>query len=216
VVPETPGVTSIYVSGQRLDAFPAIAGQYVRWRFLTSDGWWRSHPFSLSAAPNGAWLRLTVKAAGDYSGRLATMSPGTRVIAEAPTGEFTADHRGRAGAVLIAAGSGIAPVRALMETVPSGATVIFRARTDEDLIFRAELDKLAAPRRMRVHYIVGHRTDPEPAALVTAAGLRTLVPDIADRDIYVCGPAGLGREIQQLLLEMRVPPAQIHMDPFEL
>ena len=67
VVPETPGVVSMYVTGRQLAKLPAVAGQYVRWRFLTADGWWRSHPFSLSAAPNGGWLRLTVKAAGDYS-----------------------------------------------------------------------------------------------------------------------------------------------------
>jgi ferredoxin-NADP reductase len=94
--------------------------------------------------------------------------------------------------------------------------VLFRARTRQDLILKAELDKLAAARRMRVHYIVGHRSDPEPAALVSAAGLRDLVPDIAERDIYICGPEGLGTEIQHVLLEMRVPPRQIHLDPFEL
>ncbi len=117
---------------------------------------------------------------------------------------------------MIAAGSGIAPVRALMETVPSGSTVVFRARTDEDLIVKGELDKLAAARKMRMHYVVGHRADPEPAALMTAAGLRDLVPDIAARDVYICGPAGFGTELQRMLLEMRVPARQIHLDPFEL
>ena len=47
---------------------------------------------------------------------------------------------------------------------------------------------------MRVHYIVGHRDDPEPAAIVTAEGLRKLVPDIAARDVYICGPGGLGAD----------------------
>ncbi len=83
VVPETPGVVSVYLSGRRLEKFPAIAGQYARWRFLTPHDWWRSHPFSLSAAPAGAWLRITVKASGDFSASLATLAPGTRVIVEA-------------------------------------------------------------------------------------------------------------------------------------
>jgi predicted ferric reductase len=216
VVPETPGVTSIYVTGRRLDRFPAVAGQYIRWRFVTRDDWWRSHPFSLSAAPNDAWLRLTVKATGDYSARSASLPVGTRVIVEAPAGEFTADHRRSAGALLIAAGSGIAPVRALLETLPPGGTVLYRARTQQDLIFKAEIDKLATARRMRVHYIVGTRTEPEPAALITPDGLRRLVPDIVARDVYVCGPRGLGEDIQRALLELRVPTTQIHIDPFEL
>ena len=216
VVPETPGVVSVYMSGRQLEKFPAIAGQYVRWRFVTPHDWWRSHPFSLSAAPQSAWLRITVKASGDLSASLATLRPGTRVIVEAPNGEFTADHREGAGALLIAAGSGIAPVRALMETVPAGSTIVFRARTHEDLIVKGELDKLAVARRMRIHYVVGHREDPEPAALMTAEGLRELVPDVAARDVYICGPAGFGAELQHVLLEMRVPARQIHLDPFEL
>jgi len=48
----------------------AEAGQFFRWRFLTAGRWWQTHPFSLSAAPNGRFLRLTVKASGDHSGGL--------------------------------------------------------------------------------------------------------------------------------------------------
>jgi predicted ferric reductase len=216
VVPETPGVTSIYVSGKNLDKFPAIAGQYVRWRFLSAGDWWRSHPFSLSAAPNGGYLRLTVKTAGDHSGRLQQLAPGTKVLAEAPTGEFTADHRVRAGAVLIAAGSGIAPVRALMETLQPGTIVLFRARTNEDLIFKDEIDKLALARKMKVTYIVGHRDEEGPAAVVTPEGLRKLVPDIIARDVYICGPIGFAADMQRTLVELRVPHAQVHLDAFEL
>jgi ferredoxin-NADP reductase len=214
VVSETPDVTSVYLTGKRLDRFPAIAGQYVRWRFLTPGDWWRSHPFSLSAAPNGGYLRITVKAAGDFSARLQTLVPGTRVLAEAPTGEFTADHRVRAAAVLIAAGSGIAPIRAIMETLPTGSIVLFRARTADDFTFSAEIDKLAASRKMKVHFLAGHRT--EHTALTEPEGLRKIVPDIAARDVYVCGPLGFATEVHRALLEARVPHRQIHLDAFEL
>ncbi|HEY2793924.1 MAG TPA: ferric reductase-like transmembrane domain-containing protein [Micromonosporaceae bacterium] len=216
VVSETPGVTSIYLTGTRLAKFPAIAGQYVRWRFLAPGDWWRSHPFSLSAAPNGAYLRVTVKATGDFSGRLHDLTPGTRVLAEAPTGEFTADHRVRAGALLIAAGSGITPVRAILETLPSGAIVLIRARTSEDLIFKDEIDKLAAARRAHVTWIIGRRDEPEPTELLTPTALRKRVPDIAARDIYLCGPAGFTAQLQRALIELRVPAAQVHLDGFEL
>ena len=67
VVHEGPGVVSLYLTGRDLDRLPVRAGQYFLWRFLTPDGWWRSHPFSISAAPNGEWLRITVKDLGDGS-----------------------------------------------------------------------------------------------------------------------------------------------------
>ena len=71
VVTEAPGVISIYVTGRDLDQLAVRSGQYFLWRFLTCDGWWRGHPFSISSAPNGSWLRITVKELGDWSGRSA-------------------------------------------------------------------------------------------------------------------------------------------------
>ena len=61
VVEEGPGVVSIEIGGVRLDADEARAGQFFTWRFLTRDRWWEAHPFSLSAAPDGQRMRITVK-----------------------------------------------------------------------------------------------------------------------------------------------------------
>ncbi|HZD97609.1 MAG TPA: ferredoxin reductase family protein, partial [Micromonosporaceae bacterium] len=216
VVTEVAGVVSVYVTGRHLDRLKATAGQYVHWRFLTRDGWWRSHPYSLSAGPRPDALRLTVKAVGDQSRTMAALTPGTRVWIEAPTGEFTADQAYRPAALLIGAGSGIAPIRALMETFPPGTVVLCRARTLEDLIFKNELDRLAVERGMQVWYVLGRRDDPDPAHVFTPAGLLELVADIRDRDVYVCGPQGLGDLVVRTLAELDVPARQIHVDQFEL
>jgi len=101
VSPEAPNMISIYVGGRRLDQLEAKAGQFFRWRFLTRRGWWQAHPFSLSAAPNEKWLRLTVKIVGDHTEDLKRLVPGDRVFAEGPSGAFTADRRVNPGALLI-------------------------------------------------------------------------------------------------------------------
>ena len=67
---KAPDVVSIYMTGRDLDQLAVRSGQYFVWRFLTRDGWWRGHPFSISSAPNGSWLRITIKELGDWS-RLA-------------------------------------------------------------------------------------------------------------------------------------------------
>ncbi|HEX9999156.1 MAG TPA: ferric reductase-like transmembrane domain-containing protein, partial [Actinoplanes sp.] len=118
VVAEGTNTFSIYIDGKNLDRLPAQAGQFMRWRFLTRNGWYQSHPFSLSAAPNSEWLRLTVTAVGGHTARLAELEPGTPVWAEGPFGTFTAQRRTRRRALLIAGGSGIAPIRALLEDMP--------------------------------------------------------------------------------------------------
>src|SRR5439155_1371201 len=85
----------------------------------------------------------------------------------------------------------------------------------EDLVFRRELDWLAQARGADVWYVVGSRHDPGPRRLFTPEGLRELVPDVAQRDVYLCGPPGLVESAVTLLRRLRLPRKQIHLDPFE-
>src|ERR1700722_9257647 len=52
VRPEAPGIVSVFISGRNLDRLRAEPGQFFRWRFLTRELWWQSHPYSLSAMPS--------------------------------------------------------------------------------------------------------------------------------------------------------------------
>jgi predicted ferric reductase len=112
IAAEAHGVVSVYVTGRELDRLTAQAGQYFLWRFLAGDGWWRAHPFSLSAAPNDRYLRLTVKATGDSTNDMQRLAIGTPVFVEGPYGAFTADPATRPRILLIAGGIGVAPLRA--------------------------------------------------------------------------------------------------------
>src|SRR4051794_34176530 len=76
---EGPGVVSIVLRGRRLDRLPVAGGQFFQWRFLRPGMWWQAHPYSLSAAPSGDRLRITVKDLGDHSAALTRLAPGTRV-----------------------------------------------------------------------------------------------------------------------------------------
>ncbi len=215
VVAEGANTFSIYIAAKNLDKLPAQAGQFMRWRFLNGNGWWQSHPFSLSAAPNREWLRLTVTVAGRHTSKLGQLQPGTPIWAEGPFGTFTAQRRTRRRALLIAGGSGIAPIRALLEDMPADTIVIYRASRPDELVFRAELEELAEERDAWVRYIVGSRTDPGPRRLFTEGGLRGLVPDVNRRDVYLCGPPGLVDAAVGTLKQLEVPDSQIHLDPFE-
>ena len=215
VVSEAPGMVSLYIGGRRLPELKVRAGQYFRWRFLGRGMWWQAHPFSLSAAPNGRWLRLTVKTVGSHTLRLRDVRAGVRIFVEGPWGDFTASRRVRSRTVLIAAGSGIAPIRALLEELPPGAVVIYRAGSESDLVFREELDYLAQRRSAAVWYVLGSRTDPGPSKVFTPRGLRELVPDVRRRDVFLCGPEGLVSGTVKNLRHLRVPRRQIHLDPFE-
>ena len=217
VVEEAPGVVSVEIGGVRLDRLRARAGQFFTWRFLTRDRWWEAHPFSLSAAPDGRRLRITVKGVGDYTARLRAIPPGTRVIAEGPFGSFTSAARRRPRVALIAGGVGITPIRALLEDMPGAPgdiAVVYRALRPEDVILRAELDALAAERGAELHYVVGDHREAGAQALLSPEHLRELVPDIAGRDVYLCGPPGMTEATRASLGRSGVPRRQIVTERF--
>ncbi|MCW3021799.1 MAG: oxidoreductase FAD/NAD(P)-binding domain protein [Conexibacter sp.] len=217
VVPEGDGVVSLHISGRRLDRLGARSGQFFLWRFLTGDGWWQAHPFSLSAPPARDRLRVTVKSLGDYTARAALLRPGTRVIAEGPFGTLTEAVRTRRRVLLVAGGVGITPLRALFEDLPAAPgelTLVYRAIDAPDVVFRAELDALAARRGAAVHYVLGDHRDPGNQALLGPTHLRGLVPDVRGRDVYVCGPPAMTALAEDSLRQLRVPRRHIHVERF--
>ena len=204
------GVVSVYVTGRDLPQLNAEAGQFFRWRFLVPGMWWAANPYSLSAAPAPGQLRITVKSVGGHSAALARLRPGTRVIAEGPYGAFTAQRQERRKVLLIGVGVGITPLRALLESIPGDVTLMYRARSSRDLVLRGEIEAIASARNAPVHYLLGSRHSNH----LSAANLRRLVPDVAERDVFFCGPDDLAADLRKALRHAGVPARHIHHESF--
>jgi predicted ferric reductase len=217
VEPESDDVVSITVTGRRLDRLPARAGQFFIWRFLGHERWWRANPFSLSAAPDGRSLRLTVRAVGATSAGLRRVPVGTRVFAEGPYGAFTALHRTRDALLLVAGGVGVTPIRALLEEATGPATVLYRVRSADDAVLLDELEELARARGAQLHVLAGRTgAGSPPYDPLAPEALRALVPDVADREVYVCGPPAMTSAVLRSLRALRVPRRQVHAERFSL
>ncbi|QNG55512.1 ferric reductase-like transmembrane domain-containing protein [Pseudonocardia petroleophila] len=217
VVREDHDVVSVYVTGRRLDRLPVVAGQFLTWRFLTGPGWTRAHPYSLSAAPDGRSLRITVKALGDGSAQVAALRPGTRVVVEGPYGRLTERPRTRRRLAFVGAGVGVTPLRALAEGLPyaPGDAVLIQRGTP---LFARELDVLARERGLRVLHLPGPRRAPDSWLCSGPADDRTAllgwVPDVAERDVYVCGPEEWTAAVRRTLVAAGLPAAQLHVESF--
>ena len=224
VVREGPDVVSVWMHGRNLSSMPVAAGQFFNWRFLSGPGWSRSHPYSLSAAPTDDTLRITVKDLGDGSHVLADLTPGSRVVIEGPYGRMHAGVRTRQKVALLASGIGISPLRALLEDLPAApgdVTLLYRARSEGDLVLRDEIEAIAARTGARVFYLLGRRLPgrsswlPEAAAAVTdAEALAQLVPDIADHDVFLCGATEWMDAARRAAIDCGVPAANIHDECF--
>ncbi len=195
VVPEAPGVVSVHLGGRHLDELPVRAGQFLLLRFLGRPGASRAHPYSLSAAPSGNRLRITVKDLGDDSRQAARLRPGTRVLVEGPYGRLTAERRSTRKVLLLGAGIGITPLRALaaeLPQAPGDVVVVHRVRSPDDAVFHAEFEHLARSHGLRTVLLPGPRAGaswaPARWGADGAEALRAVVPDVAEREVYVCGP----------------------------
>ena len=215
---EAHDVVSIYMSGRHLDEIRAAEGQFFLWRFFTGTAWTKAHPFSLSAAPNNRHLRITVKGLGDDTRRMQHLQPGVRVFAEGPYGTFTAQRRTQRRVALIAGGIGVTPLRALVETLPckpGDVTMLYRAATERDVAFRKELASIADRRGIDVRILLGTDIGDDQTDQLGIPALRKHIPDIAQRDVFVCGPPAMLDAVRRRLVALRVPQKQIHYERFE-
>ncbi|GAA3451699.1 ferredoxin reductase family protein [Dactylosporangium matsuzakiense] len=215
VVAESEDVTSVYVTGRDLAKMPLDAGQFFLWRFLTPARWWQVNPWSLSKAPDGQSLRLTAKAVGGGSAALRKLRVGTRVFVEGPYGAFTSKHRMKSNSLLIAGGVGITPIRSLMESLDGNIVVLYRARSEADAPLLSELRHLAVSRRAKLQLVTGRTRDTQPAPL-SAEHLLAAVPDIKQRDVYVCGPTAMTNAVLAALRQIGVPKTQMHAEVFAM
>jgi ferredoxin-NADP reductase len=88
--------------------------------------------------------------------------------------------------------------------------VVVRASTVHDLVHRREIAALVRQRGGRLHEVVG----PRHKVAFDARALRRSVPDIAVRDVYVCGPAEFSSMVTDAAARLGMAPEQVHTEAF--
>ena len=150
---------------------------------------------------------------GEGSARLAYLRPGTRVLFEGPYGRLSSRARAQRKVVLAGAGVGITPLRALAEGLDyaPGEAIILQRYTAEPL-FTRELEMLAAEKGLEVVHLPGPRRTrnavlgPATRGLPELIALTRWIPDLADRDVFLCGPDDWTDGVERLALAAGVPP----------
>ena len=237
VVHESDGVWSVTVQGRALSRLPVKAGQFLNWRFLTPGLFLAAHPWSVSRRPDGHTLRITVRGIGDHSAALAHLPRGTRVLVEGPYGAFTTESRTRRRVLLIAAGIGVTPVRAILEELvverhaaPGDVTVLYRANDASQMPLVDEIARLTQAGGHALIPILGppaHGSWLPPVeggsgadkgrrmrARSDAERLRGLVPEVARHEVYLCGPGPWMDLVSKALHRAGVPEKHIHDERF--
>jgi predicted ferric reductase len=210
---EAPGIVSVICTGRHLDRLRISGGQFFAWRFLARGLWWQAHPYTVSALPRPPYLRITVRKLGDHSAAVSRLRPGTRIAIEGPYGAVTSEARLHEKVVLVAGGIGITSIRAVLEDLPKKAQpiVIVRAPEESQLVLREEMAALVRKVGGTLHELVGTRASTGGARKF----LRQLVPDLAQRDVYVCGPEGFVHDVVDAARALGVHRRCVHYEVYQ-
>jgi predicted ferric reductase len=215
VVPEGEGINSVWLTGPHVDRLGVRGGSFLLFRFLARGHLGTAHPYSVSAVPRDGYLRITVGALGDHSGRLPELRPGTLAFAEGPFGRFTADRASRARILLVAGGAGIGPIRAIAEELVSrGAApvVLYRVSAPAQLALLGELQAMPG---LTVVPLVGRRSELGYDPLGPGS-LGRIIPDLHDWEAFICGPEGMTERVEASLRELRMPKRFIHREELSM
>jgi len=211
IIDETPRVKSFVLD---VPGWPRHrAGQHVDVRLTAEDGYQAQRSYSVASEPESAHVMLTVERleGGEVSSYLAAnVQPGDRLELRGPIGGYFVWTVAIGGPLfLVGGGSGIVPLMAMLRhraaaksTIP--AVLLYSARTFDDIIYRQELDRMAARSDgLRVAYTLTRRQPPGwsgGARRIDGRMLESIgLPASARPRIFICGPTSLVEAVAQSL-----------------
>lgn len=227
VVPITHDVSTFVLEPTTPRSFTYAPGQYVVVT-LNIDGERHQRCYTLSSPPTRPHLlTITVKRIPDglVSNWLHNnMERGGRLEVSGPYGEFTLANHPARKYLFLSAGSGITPLMSMTRTLADLAgeadvAFVHSARTPADIVFRHELAALpASGLNLAVTSICESDSIGEvwtgPRGRISAGLLGAVVPDIAEREVFMCGPGPYMTAAHNVLMELGVPVEQVHQESF--
>jgi ferredoxin-NADP reductase len=224
LVDETASVKTIVLetsdwSGHR-------AGQHVDVRLTADDGYQAQRSYSIASAPEDERLAITVERLddGEVSPYLADeLRVGDKLELRGPIGGYFVWEAEQGGPLLlVGGGSGVVPLMAMLRhraaaggTTP--ARLLYSARSLDDVIYRGELERLAADPNLDVRYTLT-RSRPDGwsgyARRVDAEMLRDVAYGEGDGTAFVCGPTRFVEAVADGLLAVGYAPERIKTERF--
>src|SRR5579871_1762781 len=204
------------------------AGQHVDLRLTADDGYQAQRSYSLASAPEDDLLVLTVERLddGEVSPYLVEeLRVGDRLELRGPIGGHFVWQEALGGPLLLlAGGSGIAPLRAILRhraarrsSVP--ARLLYSSRSVDEVIYRDELEAaVAADTALEVELRLTRRW-PDGwtggRGRIDDASLRAFAwPPLQRPLVYVCGPNGFVEAVAGGLVRLGHEPERIHTERF--
>jgi ferredoxin-NADP reductase len=211
----------IVPNDRKLNARP---GQFLTFSFLF-DGKKVVRSYSICSSPaRSGYVEITTKRVSQGCVSLFLndrASVGMTVEANGPFGQFCFDENKHRNVVLIAAGSGITPMMAMLRymddlCVQTTVTLLYCVRTRRDIIFESELEQLRSREKLQYHVVLSepHTEWSGPRGHINRAFIEDTVKDLTACDFFLCGPPPFMDASRAILTDLGVKPARIMQESF--
>jgi ferredoxin-NADP reductase len=204
-----------------------VAGQHVDVRLTAEDGYQAQRSYSIASAPEAGGVALTVERIddGEVSPYLTEdVRAGDEFEVRGPVGgHFTWRVRDGGPLLLVAGGSGLVPLMAMLRHLAAheadiDARLLVSARGWHDVLYRDELAAFAGWPRVRVHHTLTRDAPPGWQGFIRridAEMLRAVGPPAEERPhVFVCGPTAFVERAADLLLAIGHAPQAIRAERF--
>ena len=229
VLPVTHDVATFVLSSPRGRLFGFRPGQYLTVS-VDASGVPLERCYTISSAPTRPEsVAITVKRTpgGPMSNWLHDhLEVGAPLRVSGPLGDFTLDAHPATRHLFLSAGSGATPMMSMARTLhdlgqPHDVVFVHSARSPADIVFRDELEQMHASGTGTVVATVCEADPGDPTwrgevGRLTRTMVERLVPDLHEREIFVCGPPPYLESVLTLLEEAGVDPRRVHRESFVL
>ncbi len=220
VVNESHDVTSLYFEGKHRDYKP---GQFMIVQLIRNGKVSESHPFTISSSPTRDKLSISVKSVGDFTSTIGDTKVSDGAYIDAPYGRFSFLNHDAQDFVFIAGGIGITPFMSMLRymydnKLERNVTLIWGNKTEDDIVFRAELEKMSAEMSsLKVVHIMSRQEDwPGERGYVDADKLGKLIDSFQVGQFFLCGPPVMMNILEKTLRDLGVSKKRIHYERFAL
>ncbi|MCC5977924.1 MAG: ferric reductase-like transmembrane domain-containing protein [Salinarimonas sp.] len=204
--------------------FPYRAGQFVWLATAPRRHTLFDHPFSIASSPRERDLRLIIKEAGDYTGRIGALPRDTLAGIDGPHGAFTATDKDADAILLLAGGVGIAPIMGLLrDFAHAGETrpirVIVAAGTADRLVGRAEIEAMRDKLDLNAWFVLDSPPDDwdGETGIVDEALLKRALEGLplARTLSMACGPTAFMTSTADTLIDLGLDRDNVHYERFD-
>jgi predicted ferric reductase len=217
---ETHDTRSIDFEGDHPDYAP---GQFMLLRLRIDGALSTPHPFTISSSPARKGLSVCIKSVGDFTSSISEGVGPDQAFVDMPYGVFSFLNHDAERYVFISGGIGITPFMSMLrfmrdKKLDKEAILIWGNKTQRDIAFEAELEKLASQMTsLKVFHVLSREKEwPGEKGRIDTEKIKRIVGDFIRVEFFLCGPPGMMKDLEKALFTLGAEKRRIHSERFSL